>query len=65
MIFRNTLVKEFTDNMLNGMNKGIKIMTNSNATITNSVFKNMKQRIKEEKLYYSDVKSRGSGIGTL
>jgi hypothetical protein len=63
MIFRNTLVKEFSDNVLNGINRGIKIMTNSNATITNSIFKNMKQNRKEGRIYYSDLRELGSGIG--
>ena len=63
LMFRNTLVKEFTHNTLDSMNRGIKIMSGSNATITNTVFKNMVQNIKESKLYYSEIKRKGSAIG--
>jgi len=64
-VFRNSLVKEFDNNILDSMNRGIKIMNNSNATISNSVFKNMKQNIKENTLYYSDIKESGSAIGKV
>jgi predicted small metal-binding protein len=63
MIFRNTLVKEFTDNVLVGINRGVKFMANSNATVTNSIFKEMKQNRKEGKIYYSDLNHLGSAIG--
>jgi hypothetical protein len=63
MIFRNTLVKEFTDNVLVGINRGVKFMANSNVTVTNSIFKEMKQNRKEGKIYYSDLRHLGSAIG--
>jgi hypothetical protein len=63
MIFRNTLVKEFTDNVLVGINRGVKFMANSNSTATNSIFKEMKQNRKEGKIYHSDLSHLGSAIG--
>ena len=63
LMFRNTLIKEFTHNTLDSMNRGIKIMSGSNATITNTVFKNMVQNNKVANLYYSEIIEKGSAIG--
>lgn len=63
MIFVNTLVKEISDTLFDGMNKGLKFMANSNATITNSTFKNMVQNIKEGRLYFSQIQTQGGAIG--
>ena len=63
MEMRNTNVTVFTNNTLDGINRGLKIYQNSNVKISNSMFKNMVQNIKQEDLYVSDIIDTGSGLG--
>lgn len=44
------------------MNKGVQITSNSNVTMTNTVVQNMRQNIKEGRLYFSEIKSSGSAV---
>ena len=43
LVFANSNLTLFDNNILNGVYKGIKFLKNWNATITNSVFKNFVQ----------------------
>ena len=63
MEMRNTNVTVFTNNTLDGINRGLKIYQNSNVKISNSMFKNMVQNIRQEDLYVSDIIDTGSGLG--
>lgn len=62
---RSSQLKEFNSNVLNAMNRGIQLLANSNATIINSIFTNMKQFIRDGKLYQSNIDSLGSAIGKI
>ena len=61
----NTKIKLFENNVLNGMNRGMKISTRSTLIIKNTMFINMKQNIKEGVLYFSEIKASGSAIGNF
>ena len=61
----HTKVKLFENNVLNGMNRGMKIVSRSTLIIKNTMFINMKQNIKEGVLYFSEIIASGSAIGNF
>ena len=64
-VFRNTNVSSFANNTINGINRGISVLSNSNMVISNSIFQNLVQNIKEEQLYQENIIHGGSAIGNF
>ena len=60
--FIRSQVSSFQNNILNGINKGMHFIENSNATISNWTFSNFKQNIESGGVYKSEIKGDGSGI---
>jgi nitrous oxidase accessory protein NosD len=63
LIFTETEVKHFSNNIFDGMNRGVKFEDQSTATISNNTFKNMQQNIREGDIYFSQIFYSGSAIG--
>jgi hypothetical protein len=61
-LFSKTTISEFDANVLDGRNRGIRLIDNSNATISNSVFKNMQQLVKEGNISVSELNHSGAAI---
>jgi len=57
------VVEEFNENVLDGINRGVKFMQKSNGTLTNSVFKSMHQNVKDGTRIFAELTSSGSGLG--
>jgi hypothetical protein len=63
MHFEKSKLKNFSGNSFDAMNKALKFTKGSVGVITNSIFKNMVQKVKEGSIYESRVISDGSAIG--
>jgi nitrous oxidase accessory protein NosD len=63
LAFTNTEVKDFSNNTLDGMNRGVRFNKQSTAIISNTTFKNMQQNIREGDIYFSQIYYSGSAIG--
>jgi hypothetical protein len=63
LAFTNTEVKNFNNNIFDGMNRGVKFDKQSTAIISNTTFMNMKQNIREGDIYFSEILHSGSAIG--
>ena len=63
LVVEHSKIYSFTRNVFDGFNKGVKFHTNSSGTISDSIFMNMIQDIKENTIYQSNVVSDGSAIG--
>jgi hypothetical protein len=63
MRFGSSSLAEYTNNTMNGINRGIIFISGSNGTITNSLFTNMVQNVKEGNVYISSITRSGAAIG--
>jgi hypothetical protein len=63
IIFDNSELKKSSGNTFNGMNKGILLQSGSIWVISDSVFVNMVQNIKDGLIYQSNIATDGSAIG--
>ena len=62
-VFQSTLLKKFDHNLLNLLNKGIRLTSGSIGYITNTKIMNMVQNFTSGSLYQSNINSDGSAIG--
>jgi hypothetical protein len=60
--FTNTEVKDFSNNIFDGMNRGVRFSKQSTAIISNTTFMNLKQNIREGDIYFSQINYSGSAI---
>jgi hypothetical protein len=60
--FSKTTVSEFAESVLDGRNRGVQVVDNSNVTISNTVFKNMQQIVKEGDILVSELSYSGGAI---
>lgn len=60
--FIKSQVTKFDSNSLNGINKGLYFLDNSNGTISNSTFANFVQNVKSGDVYKTNIKTSGSAI---
>ena len=63
MLFESSTVNQFSGNIFDAINRGIQFDKNSNGTITDSIFQNMVQDIRDGDLYNSNIVNDGSAIG--
>ena len=63
--FIQSNLTKFNNNYLNGINKGLYFLSNSNGVITNSTFANFVQNVKSGDVYKSQIKGDGSAISKL
>jgi hypothetical protein len=65
IIFKASNVLSFTGNTFDGFNKALSFEKKTNGTISNSIFKNFVQNVRDGVLFQSNIVSDGSAIGIV